>query len=75
MERERQEELVVRSEIVAIIRGRLPDQELAEKLHDYHEHDIAQSLDELTKKERIRLYHILGPEWISGIVSFMDDPD
>lgn len=74
MERERQEELVVRSEIVAIIRGRLPDQELAEKLHDYHEHDIAQSLDELTKEERIRLYHILGPEWISGIVSFMDDP-
>ncbi len=74
MEKERREEIVVRSEILAIIRGRLSDRDLAEKLHDYHEHDIAQSLDELTKEERIRLYHILGPEWISGIVSFMDDP-
>lgn len=74
MEKRRQEEFTVRSKIVAILREGLTNPERMEQLHDYHEHDIAQSLDNLTKEERIRLYHILDPQWLSEIVSFMDEP-
>jgi magnesium transporter len=62
-------------EIVAIIRSGLSKEELVEKLQDYHENDIAQSMERLNKDERISLYNILGAEWMSDIVPFMDDPD
>jgi magnesium transporter len=62
-------------EIVDTIRSGLSDEELAEKLRDYHENDIAQSLAELTKEERIRLYGVLGAEWTSEIFSFLDEPE
>jgi magnesium transporter len=62
-------------EIVDTIRSGLSDEELAEKLRDYHENDIAQSLAELTKEERIRLYSVLGAEWTSEIFSFLDEPE
>ena len=62
-------------EIVAIIRSGLSDEELMERLQDYHEKDIAQSLEVLTKQERINLYNILGPEWMSEIFSFIDEPE
>jgi magnesium transporter len=47
-------------EIVAIIRSGLTQEELSEKLQDYHKNDIAQSLEQLNKDERISLYNILG---------------
>ena len=62
-------------EIVAIIRSGLSDKALIERLQDYHENDIAQSLEVLTKQERINLYNILGPEWMSEIFSFIDEPE
>lgn len=62
-------------EIVAIIRSGLSDEELRKRLCSYHENDIAHSLEALTKEERIRLYHILDTEWISNVVSFMDEPE
>jgi magnesium transporter len=62
-------------EIVDTIRSGLSDEKLAEKLRDYHENDIAQSLAELTKEERTRLYSILGAEWTSEIFSFLDEPE
>lgn len=61
-------------EIVAIIRSGLSEEELKERLYDYHENDIAQSLETLTKEERIHLYGILDIEWISNIVSFVEKP-
>ena len=61
-------------EIVAVIRSNLDKKELVEKLDDYHANDIAQSLEYLTSKERLSLYDILGDEWISEILSYVEEP-
>ena len=53
----------------------LPDEEIIEKLHDYHDNDIARSLEALTKEERIHLYNILEPEWVSEIFTFIEEPE
>ncbi len=62
-------------EIVAIIRSGLPEEELRERLWDYHENDIANSLELLTKDERISLFNTLGVEWYSDVFSFLDEPE
>lgn len=62
-------------EIVAIVRSGLSDEKLIERLRDYHENDIAQSLAELSKEERSRLYNILDAQWISEIFTFFDEPE
>ena len=61
------------SEILALIRGGLGDEELAGQLSEYHENDIAGIFEELTSEERDRLLQIFGSEVMSEIVSFMDD--
>lgn len=62
-------------EIVNTIRSGLSDTELKEKLADYHENDIAQSLELLSREEREHLYNILGPEWMSEILSYVEDSE
>ena len=47
----------VTDEIISVIRSNLDKDELIEKLNDYHENDIAQSLEYLTKQE-LSLIHI-----------------
>lgn len=61
-------------DIVAIIRSGLDKEQLLERLSDYHENDIAQSLELLTKEERLALYNSLGAEWMSNIFSYIDEP-
>lgn len=61
-------------EIVSIIRSNLNKDELIEKLNDYHENDIAQSLEYLTKGERLALYDVLGDEWVSEIMAYVEEP-
>lgn len=61
-------------EIVSIIRSNLNKDELIEKLNDYHENDIAQSLEYLTKSERLALYDVLGDEWVSEILAYVEEP-
>lgn len=61
-------------EIVAVIRSNLDKEKLVEKLDDYHANDIAQSLEYLTKDERLSLYEILGDEWVSEILSYVEEP-
>lgn len=75
MEKEVLKEPKFLEEIVGIIRSNLDATEIADNLHDYHEKDIAQSLEKLTKDERIRLFDLLGAEWFSEILSFIDEPD
>lgn len=70
-----EKEITFVDEIVAIIRSGAPDAEIAEKLQDYHENDIAQSLELLTKEERLHLYDILGAEWFSDVLSFIEEPE
>lgn len=65
MEKEVLKEPMFVKEIVTMIKSGLEKEQLLEKLHDYHENDIAQSLEYLTKDERISLYNNLGTEWIS----------
>ncbi len=62
-------------EIVSIIRSNLDKDELIEKLNDYHENDIAQSLEYLTKDERLALYDVLGDEWVSEILAYVEEPE
>lgn len=62
-------------EIISIIRSGEADQVIADKLQDYHENDIAQSLEELTKEERLYLYGVLGAEWFSEVLAYIDEPE
>lgn len=75
MEKEVLKEPMFVEEIIAIIRSKEADDVIAEQLRDYHENDIAQSLEELTKEERMHLYDLLGAEWFSEVLSFIDDPE
>ncbi len=62
-------------EIVNLIRSNLPKQKLIEKLQDYHDNDIAQALENLEKNERIAFYPLLDTEWLSEIITFLDEPE
>lgn len=62
-------------EIISIIRSGESDQVIADKLQDYHENDIAQSLEELSKEERLHLYSVLGAEWFSEVLTYIDEPE
>lgn len=75
MEREVLKEPKFVQEIVSIIRSGLGKEELLDRLNDYHENDIAQSLQYLTREERIALYNNLGAEWFSEIISYVEEPD
>lgn len=60
-------------ELEAIIRSDLSDDEIREKLSDYHENDIADVLEDLTEDERQKLYRILGVESVSEIFAYLED--
>ena len=62
-------------EILDIIHSGLPQAELAEKLSDYHENDLADALADLTAVERRKLYAILGVEQVAEIFSYLDDAE
>lgn len=74
MENENETRNVV-EEIVALIRGEMPAKQLREKLEDYHESDIADAIELITKEERTKLYHILGAEKASDIFAYLEDPE
>lgn len=75
MEKEILREPMFCEEIIGIIRSDLSNEEISERLHDYHENDIAQSIEKLTKEERSKLYDILGAEWFSEVLAFIDEPE
>lgn len=75
MEKEVLKELNYVEQIIELIRSGLSKEELVDQLSDYHENDIAQSLEYLTKEERAELYHVLGPELVSDILSYIEEPE
>ena len=75
MEKEVLKEPNVTEELLAILRSPLAKEELREQLRDYHEKDIADAFEELTKEERQKLYGILGAEYISEIFAYLEEPD
>ena len=62
-------------EILALIHSGLPQAELAEKLSDYHENDLADALAALTPDERQKLYAVLGVDAVAEIFSYLDDAE
>ena len=62
-------------EILSIIHSGLPKAELAEKLSDYHEKDLADALESLTPAERQSLYSILGVDTVAEIFTYLDDAE
>ena len=62
-------------EILDIIHSGLPQAELAEKLSDYHENDLADALTALTPEERQKVYTALGVDTVAEIFSYLDDAE
>ncbi len=62
------------SEILQIIRGNHPAQQLKSLLEDYHYNDVASILPTLSENERKRLYTVLDNETLAEIFSYLDDP-
>ena len=61
------------AQILEIIRSDATDIEVKAQLEEYHENDVASIFEELTPEERERLYEILGSEFMSEIVPFLED--
>lgn len=74
MEKEILKEPSFIDDIIAIIRSDISEEDLREELRDYHENDIAQAFVLLEEAERERVYNVLGAEWMSDIISYIDDP-
>lgn len=62
-------------EILSIIRSGMTKTELAEKLSDYHEKDLADALEALTPAERKSLYPVLGVDAVAEIFAYLDDAE
>ena len=62
-------------EIVAVIRSGAEKKQLLQRLDDYHANDIAQSLSYLSQTERLSLYAVLGDEWVSEILAYVEEPE
>ena len=60
-------------QIVDIINSDKTDEEIRDLLYDYHENDIAASLEYLDKEHRFKLYRILGDDLTSEVLSYLDD--
>lgn len=65
----------IAEEIVAVIRSGAEKKQLLQRLDDYHANDIAQSLSYLSQTERLSLYAVLGVEWVSEILAYVEDPE
>lgn len=62
-------------ELLEIIRGSFNEEELLDKVSDYHDNDIAGALEQLTEEERKRLYPILGVDKVSEIFTYIENVD
>jgi len=63
------------SQILQDIRNSKTKEELYLNLTDYHDNDIADVLEYLTKEERKKLYDALGDEATSKIFAYLEDVD
>lgn len=74
MEKENLTESNYIQEILDLIRGGLSDQELRDRLDDYHENDIAEALEQLSPPEQKALLSHLETERVSEILTYVEDP-
>ena len=62
-------------EILEIMHGSFSEEDMLERISDYHENDIASSFEVLTRDERERLYRILDAEQLSDIFEYLDNAE
>ena len=61
-------------EIQKLIQENRSDLRIAEVLSNYHENDIAELLENLSRAERKRIYHVLGIAKTANVFPYFDDP-
>lgn len=74
MRKEILKEPIFAQEIVEITRTSRSIEEMKERLRDYHDKDIAESLELLNRAERNLLYSAVDAKWLAEIISYIDDP-
>ena len=74
MRKEILKEPIFAEKIVEIIKLSRSIDEIKEKLKDYHDKDIAQSLEMLNRAERNLLYSAVDAKWLAEIISYIDNP-
>ena len=74
MRKEILKEPIFAEKIVEIIKLSRSIDEIKEKLRDYHNKDIAQSLEMLNRAERNLLYSAVDARWLAEIISYIDNP-
>lgn len=62
-------------ELLELIRSGIPEDELKEKLEDYHDNDIAGAIEQLTPEERRSLYRVIGMERAAEVFTYLEDVD
>lgn len=60
-------------ELKKILQSTLSDVEKKNRIIKYHDSDIADCLETLSKDERLKLYKILGKEILASVFSYFDD--
>lgn len=60
-------------ELKELIQNETSNEVLKSELENYHNSDIADVLEDLTKEDRLRIYSIIGIEKTSDIFEFYDD--
>ncbi|MBP5472178.1 MAG: magnesium transporter [Lachnospiraceae bacterium] len=68
-----EEEIEYEEEIRALILSGISDEELSEKLYDYHEKDIADAVEELDEDVRKHVFEVIGEERAAEIVAYLGD--
>ena len=62
-------------DIISIIRSGISPKAMKNRLEDYHENDIAETLPTLTQEERVKLWRILDAEMIAEIFEHTEEED
>jgi magnesium transporter len=63
----------ITAEILELIRGHMGAPGFQDLLSDYHEYDIAQAAEQLTREERILFYKSIDLDWAAEIFAYYSD--
>lgn len=69
------QKLTLAQQIVKIVRNKTTDAQLADRLSNFHENDLADAFERLTVLERQRLYNVMGPKWVAEILAYIEYPE
>ena len=62
-------------DLADILHSDMTLEEKKERLQDYHENDIADTLPLLTRDERLRLYRLMGEETTAEVFAYLEEPE